>query len=748
MKKSTKVIATIVAVVLVVTAMVVAIYAATAGNVGINANVSWTAQEGVSLEFWATATGGDQEKSVERQTIAPTTANADAKIQGDLSCNFVDNTDDGVNNPGAITFTYCVKNNSLTKLNVRVTDKPEAGEESGTSKDDHKPQVVLSSSIDNSGTSTLAAVLSSSGCDLTSNQTLKFEVVLSMRSGGTGSINADTGLMKDFDAGVDFLFNVAGSSSSANSLKTVIDGVETGTPIGDVAGQTLGTYLTSIEPTYCAGWFFDEDLSQAVTEENLNAEIRSDAEATNLYTKTASIEGLTFTASGTGYEVKQTSSSSVSGNIVIPYKYNGKYVIEMASNAFAYNGSVTSVILPSTITKLSNAFYRCSGLTNIIIPDNVTSIEDGPFMFCSGLTSVIIGNGVTSLDGTAFMGCDNLTTLVIGNNVKSVIQMPSLANMKSLTVGSGLTDLSALLLSINFSELTSLEIATGNPKYDSRDNCNAVIETASNTLIKCSKSIVIPDSVTSLGDESFRGRTFTSFIIPNNITSIGNFAFESCYSLTSVTLPNNLISIGNGAFTYCTQLTSITIPDSVTTMGGAVFSSCSALTSITIPANVGSIGESLCSFTDELVTINVASGNKKYDSRNNCNAIIETSSNKLIAGCKTSVIPSTVTSIAKDSFTGCSGLTSITIPNGVTSIAERAFSMCGDLIKVFIPASVTSISATNAFDSPVSSCSSTLKIYCEASSKQDGWGDYWNNYDSSSTCTTYWSQTLADFNAA
>ena len=140
MKKSTKVIATIVAVVLVVTAMVVAIYAATAGNVGINANVSWTAQEGVNLEFWATATGGDQEKSVAKSTIAPSTTNANAKIQGDLSCNFKDDSNDGVNNPGAITFKYYVKNNSLTPLNIRVTKTPEAGAESGTSASDHKPK--------------------------------------------------------------------------------------------------------------------------------------------------------------------------------------------------------------------------------------------------------------------------------------------------------------------------------------------------------------------------------------------------------------------------------------------------------------------------------------------------------------------------------------------------------------------------------------------------------------------------------
>ena len=205
MKKSTKVIATIVAVVLVITAMVVAIYAATAGNVGINASVSWTAQEGVNLEFWATATGGDQEKSVAKSTIASSTTNANAKIQGDLSCNFKDDSNDGVNNPGAITFKYYVKNNSLTPLNIRVTKTPEAGAESGTSASDHKPKIVLASTIGSNNV--LANALGTSGCELTAGEIFEYSVVLSMASGGTATIDANTGLMKDFDAGVNFLFN-------------------------------------------------------------------------------------------------------------------------------------------------------------------------------------------------------------------------------------------------------------------------------------------------------------------------------------------------------------------------------------------------------------------------------------------------------------------------------------------------------------------------------------------------------------
>ena len=160
----------------------------------------------------------------------------------------------------------------------------------------------------------------------------------------------------------------------------------------------------------------------------------------------------------------------------------------------------------------------------------------------------------------------------------------------------------------------------------------------------------------------------TSVIISNGITTIGSDAFGFCHSLTSVTIGKDVQTISQLAFEFCENLTSINLPRKLTNIYSSAFSGCSGLTSI-----------------------KVENGNTKYDSRNNCNAVIETSTNKLVCGCKNTIIPNTVKIIAESAFYYCTGLTSITIPYGVISIGLSAFRNCSGLTSISIPNSVTSI---------------------------------------------------------
>ena len=154
-----------------------------------------------------------------------------------------------------------------------------------------------------------------------------------------------------------------------------------------------------------------------------------------------------------------------------------------------------------------------------------------------------------------------------------------------------------------------------------------------------SGSLSIPPTVT------YNGKTYS-------VTSIGKYAFYQCYSLTSVDIPNSVTSIENCAFQNC-RLTSVDIPNSTTSIANSAFRGCTSL-----------------------VSISVASGNAKYDSRYNCNAIIETASNTLIIGCKNTTIPNSVTSIGYAAFCNCSSLTNMTIPNSVNNIGDYAFDGC------------------------------------------------------------------------
>ena len=204
--------------------------------------------------------------------------------------------------------------------------------------------------------------------------------------------------------------------------------------------------------------------------------------------------------------------------------------------------------------------------------------------------------------------------------------------------------------------------------------------------------VTIPNTITSIGEGAFKSCVgLTSIDIPNSVTSIGDYAFDACEGLTCFEIPNSITTISNYMLSSCSGLTSIVIPNNITTIGERAFSHCKGLTSMLIPESVTSIGRDVFIDCHNLSSLVVDRANPTYDSRNDCNAIIETASNTLISGCMSSVIPNTVTSIQEDAFFFCVGLTSINIPNSVTSIGRGAFSGCTGLTSIDIPNSVSII---------------------------------------------------------
>ena len=225
--------------------------------------------------------------------------------------------------------------------------------------------------------------------------------------------------------------------------------------------------------------------------------------------------------------------------------------------AFFCCESLQSITIPNSVKSIGNrAFYECKSLQSITIPNSVTSIGEGAFSTCVSLQSVTIPNSVRNIGNHAFFGCN-----------------------------------------ICFFICNSTYFQNDDVCLFNKD------KTAIVSRIKDCVNYIIPNSVTSIGDDAFSGcESLQSVTIPNSVTSIGYEAFSRCTSLQCVTIPNSVKSIGIGAFSGCESLQSVTIPNSVTSIGDGAFSRCESLQSITIPNSVTSIGDGAfrwCTHLDE-----------------------------------------------------------------------------------------------------------------------------------------------------
>ncbi|MBQ9531692.1 MAG: leucine-rich repeat protein [Eubacterium sp.] len=375
------------------------------------------------------------------------------------------------------------------------------------------------------------------------------------------------------------------------------------------------------------------------------------------------------------------------------------------------SAKIISVDLNNVSLIENDAFYNCKSLENIIAT-NVSLIENNAFYNCESLENIIATTELKEIK-SSFNNCSNLS-YVNYSGTKDQWQQISICseyssdnrNLRSATVfcSDGIINDKGIYYEGDYQySLNSDKTEAYVKKYKGK-----------------SANVVIPDTlggvpVTGISDESFKNnKTLTSIEFPDSVTFVSDWAFRECENIHSIKIGAGITDFDRWTFDDSKYITAIsvsennpvydsrdncnaiietktntmifgcgstTIPSTVSRIEGA-FNSCLSLTNITISSSVQEIDEYSFRNCSNLESISVDSANLKYDSRDNCNAIIETETNKLILGGKSTVIPNSVTTIGKYAFIG-SVLESINIPSSVTKIEPGAFLYCTDLKDIY-----------------------------------------------------------------
>ena len=340
-------------------------------------------------------------------------------------------------------------------------------------------------------------------------------------------------------------------------------------------------------------------------------------------------------------------------------------------------------------------------IKKIIIGEGITSIGDYAFFCCHVVESVTIPDGVVRIGNFAFDDCLELKEVVLPDSVRNIewYAFAECTGLESINIPDGVTEISAYA----FYETAIKSIVI--PESVKRIKWFAFLD------CKNLADITLPNDLESIGENAFRNTAYFNNEAnwEDGILYLDNYFINASTDITSATLRPTTTMIADNAFGFYPKLESVVIPSSVEKIGDCAFMYCKNLKAVTIPASVKKIGSYALAYCPSLESVTVDKDNKFYDSRNNCNAIIETATNTLIAGCSTTVIPEDTSSISEGAFAGCTGLKQVIIPSSISQIGvinsdendkdmnlsstvERGiFSDCADFESIIIPKTITHI---------------------------------------------------------
>lgn len=396
--------------------------------------------------------------------------------------------------------------------------------------------------------------------------------------------------------------------------------------------------------------------------------------------------------------------------IVVPDEHAGLPVTAIAAGAFK-GGAAETLTVGANVTAIGGgAFADCKKLTSVTLPAGLTEIGVAPFKNCGRLTDAELPAGaLAALDTLAL----RRVTLNGGAELPAYA-FADCASLERVTLPDGLTAVGAdAFRGCKSLAYVSLPDSLAKVGCGAFYNCGAGAEVRFRGELEDWCDITFGDAAANpLGcaaEAYFADEPLTALTIPSSVTAVGNYAFSGYKPLTSVNFHDGLESIGASAFCGCTALTGVTLNDGLTAIGASAFAS-SGLTALTLPAGVAYLGASTFASCPDLADISVAAGNTAYYAAGDC--LFERASDKLILGCKNSVIPSDVTEIGAYAFAGCTAET-LTLPAGLTTIGDRAFYNCGGVRRFTVPRGVTAI-GKSAFER----CGSLLNLTLET---PDGW---------------------------